>query len=142
MSHGIDVDYTAAINFLAEYGFDELLKVGFSTSLLERLDSKAALDETTKKAISSDWLERKMPNLSAGNEGLGARDIRGKVARAAQPHLPAQAKLKAVQARCVKCKASRQIGDPRVVTLKNGKQAIQGVCPVCGSTLIRFGIPH
>jgi len=36
------------------------------------------------------------------------------------------------EAYCVKCRSRREIKDPKSVTLKNGRPAIQGVCPVCG----------
>jgi len=44
-----------------------------------------------------------------------------------------------VQAYCVKCRAKRDIADPKRVTLKNGKPAMRGKCPVCGTTLFRIG---
>ncbi len=44
-----------------------------------------------------------------------------------------------VQAYCVKCRAKREIKDPKVVTMKNGKKAVTGVCPVCGTKLYRIG---
>ncbi len=40
---------------------------------------------------------------------------------------------------CFKCKAKREIKDPARVTLKNGKQATRGTCPVCGTKLFRIG---
>ncbi|NWG09689.1 MAG: hypothetical protein HXX80_05225 [Nitrososphaerales archaeon] len=44
-----------------------------------------------------------------------------------------------VQAFCVKCKAKREIKDPKSVKLKNGRPAIKGTCPVCGTTIYRIG---
>ncbi len=43
------------------------------------------------------------------------------------------------QAYCVKCKTSVEIKDPQNVTLKNGKAAIKGVCPNCGTSVFRIG---
>ncbi len=40
---------------------------------------------------------------------------------------------------CVKCKAKREMKDPKNVTMKNGKKAVQGVCPVCGTKMFRIG---
>ena len=40
---------------------------------------------------------------------------------------------------CVKCKAKREMKDPKNVTMKNGKKAVQGTCPVCGTKLFRIG---
>ncbi|HLA47457.1 MAG TPA: DUF5679 domain-containing protein [Thermoplasmata archaeon] len=44
-----------------------------------------------------------------------------------------------VQAYCVKCRAKRDMKDAKRVTLKNGKPAMRGKCPVCGTTLFRIG---
>lgn len=44
-----------------------------------------------------------------------------------------------VEAYCVKCKAKREIKDPKKVTMKNGKPATQGTCPVCGTKIFRIG---
>jgi Zn finger protein HypA/HybF involved in hydrogenase expression len=43
------------------------------------------------------------------------------------------------QAYCFKCRAKREIKNPKQVTLKNGKPAIQGVCPTCGTKVFRIG---
>lgn len=44
-----------------------------------------------------------------------------------------------VQGYCVKCRAKRDIKDPVAVKLKNGKPAMRGKCPVCGTTIMRIG---
>ena len=44
-----------------------------------------------------------------------------------------------MQAYCVKCRAKREIQNPRQITMKNGKPATQGVCPVCGTKVFRIG---
>ena len=45
----------------------------------------------------------------------------------------------AVQGWCVKCKAKRDMKDPERVTLKNGRPATKGVCPVCGTKMTKIG---
>lgn len=40
---------------------------------------------------------------------------------------------------CVKCKAKREMKDAQAVTMKNGKPATKGVCPVCGTTMFKIG---
>ena len=40
---------------------------------------------------------------------------------------------------CVKCRAKREIRNARAVTMKNGRPATQGVCPVCGTKMFRIG---
>ncbi|HLD78899.1 MAG TPA: DUF5679 domain-containing protein [archaeon] len=44
-----------------------------------------------------------------------------------------------VKAYCVKCKASREMNDPKGVTLKNGKKAMKGTCPKCTTKMFRIG---
>ncbi len=44
-----------------------------------------------------------------------------------------------MQAYCMKCRAKRDIKDPKAITFKNGRPATQGVCPVCGTKVFRIG---
>ncbi|MBA7604399.1 hypothetical protein ES703_11519 [subsurface metagenome] len=44
-----------------------------------------------------------------------------------------------MQAYCVKCRAKRVMLNARAITMKNGKPATQGVCPVCGTKMFRIG---
>ncbi|MBI2860877.1 MAG: hypothetical protein HYX91_05145 [Chloroflexi bacterium] len=44
-----------------------------------------------------------------------------------------------MQAYCMKCRAKREIKNPKPVTLKNKRQATQGVCPVCNTKVFRIG---
>ncbi len=39
---------------------------------------------------------------------------------------------------CVKCKAKREIANPVQVTMKNGRPALKGVCPTCGTGLYKI----
>jgi len=41
---------------------------------------------------------------------------------------------------CMKCRTKREIKDPKQVTLKNGKPATQGVCPVCDTKVFLIGV--
>ena len=44
-----------------------------------------------------------------------------------------------MEAYCVKCRVEREMQDAKQVTMKNGKLATQGVCPVCGTKMFRIG---
>ena len=44
-----------------------------------------------------------------------------------------------VQAYCVKCRAKRDIKDPKEVKLKNGRPAVKVTCPTCGTNVFRIG---
>lgn len=39
---------------------------------------------------------------------------------------------------CVKCKAKKEIKDAKKVTMKNGRPAMQGKCPTCGTTMFKI----
>lgn len=43
-----------------------------------------------------------------------------------------------VEAYCVKCKQKWPIQDPKPLVTKNGRKALEGTCPVCGTRLFRF----
>ena len=44
-----------------------------------------------------------------------------------------------MDAYCFKCRAKREISNPQPVTLKNGRPATQGSCPVCNTKVFRIG---
>ncbi len=44
-----------------------------------------------------------------------------------------------MQAYCMKCRTKREIKDPKAITMKNGRPATQGTCPVCGTKIFRIG---
>jgi len=39
---------------------------------------------------------------------------------------------------CVKCKAKKEIVDAMEVTTKNGRKAIKGKCPTCGTVMYKI----
>jgi RNase P subunit RPR2 len=55
----------------------------------------------------------------------------------------AEAKAEVIEAMaqgyCVKCKASREIKDAKQITMKNGRPATEGTCPVCGTKIFKIG---
>ena len=40
---------------------------------------------------------------------------------------------------CMKCRRKVEIKDPKQITLKDGRPAVQGACPVCGTKVFRIG---
>jgi pimeloyl-ACP methyl ester carboxylesterase len=42
------------------------------------------------------------------------------------------------EAYCVRCRQKRTMHDPRKIVTKNGRSALEGTCPVCGTRLFRF----
>jgi len=47
--------------------------------------------------------------------------------------------VKMPQAYCVKDREMVEIKDPKDITLKNGRSAVQGTCPKCGTKVTRIG---
>ena len=43
------------------------------------------------------------------------------------------------EAYCVKCKAKREVKNPQNITMKYGKPALSGLCPVCGTKVFKIG---
>ena len=39
---------------------------------------------------------------------------------------------------CVKCKAKKSISEAKEVTMKNGRKALKGKCPDCGTGMYRI----
>ncbi len=39
---------------------------------------------------------------------------------------------------CVRCKAKKEIADSVEETMKNGRRAIKGRCPVCGTVMFKI----
>ena len=44
-----------------------------------------------------------------------------------------------VEAYCVKCRAKREIKDAQETKLKNGRPAVKGICPKCGTKVFKIG---
>jgi hypothetical protein len=42
------------------------------------------------------------------------------------------------EAYCVKCKAKREMSNAKEVTMKNGRKAMKGQCPKCGTGMYRI----
>ena len=42
------------------------------------------------------------------------------------------------EAYCVKCKAKQEMKDGKETTMKNGRKAMKGKCPVCDTGMFRI----
>jgi hypothetical protein len=51
---------------------------------------------------------------------------------------PKKTDTKKVMAYCVKCKAKREMKDPKEATSANGRNMMKGTCPVCGTKMNLF----
>jgi hypothetical protein len=43
------------------------------------------------------------------------------------------------EAYCVKDKRKVEVQNPQRITMKNGKAALQGTCPICGGKVFKIG---
>ncbi len=43
-----------------------------------------------------------------------------------------------VEGRCMKCKKSMEMKDPKETIMKNKMKAMKGVCPKCGTKMFRI----
>ena len=44
-----------------------------------------------------------------------------------------------MEAYCMKCKTKREMKSPQQITMKNGRPATQGICPVCDTKMFKIG---
>jgi len=44
-----------------------------------------------------------------------------------------------MEAYCMKCKKKREMKGAKEVTMKNGRPAMSGTCPVCGTHMFKIG---
>jgi Zn finger protein HypA/HybF involved in hydrogenase expression len=44
-----------------------------------------------------------------------------------------------MEAYCLKCRERREMKNPKAITMKNGKPATEGACPVCGTKMFKIG---
>ena len=40
---------------------------------------------------------------------------------------------------CMKCKTSREMTNAKPITMKNGRPATEGTCPVCSTRMFKIG---
>ncbi|MFQ5380994.1 MAG: DUF5679 domain-containing protein [Dehalococcoidia bacterium] len=44
-----------------------------------------------------------------------------------------------MEAYCLKCREKREMKSAKAITMKNGKPATEGTCPVCGTRMFKIG---
>lgn len=52
--------------------------------------------------------------------------------------MPKEPKRLMAEGYCVKCKAKKEIADAVEETMKNGRKAIKGKCPTCGTVMFKI----
>jgi hypothetical protein len=54
------------------------------------------------------------------------------------PRIPRR-NARMAEAYCVKDKRKVEVLNPQRITMKNGKAALQGTCPICGGKVFKIG---
>ena len=44
-----------------------------------------------------------------------------------------------MEAYCMRCKAKKEMKNPKTVTMKNGRKATTGTCSVCSTKMFKIG---
>jgi RNase P subunit RPR2 len=44
-----------------------------------------------------------------------------------------------MKAYCMKCRAQTDVIDPKQITMKNGRPAVNGTCSTCGTKVFKIG---
>lgn len=115
-----------------------------ASAILEWQDTKRkeiSVAVGTKKAIRES-----IPSASAIAPPPEAESLRTEAVENSQPTdhgleppVSAPSSIPAtVEAFCVKCKQKRTMRDPHKIVTKNGRNAMEGRCPVCDTRLFRF----
>jgi hypothetical protein len=63
-----------------------------------------------------------------------------KIARSSEPNAR-RTEMTEVVGYCVKCKEKRPIKDAKAVTMANGRPAMKGTCPTCGTGMFKILSP-
>ena len=77
--------------------------------------------------------------VALATHGLIQAPLSGCGTRVPVTHLEDRGGAHMAQAYCVKDKQKVEIQNPQNITMKNGKPAIQGTCPICGGKVFRIG---
>jgi hypothetical protein len=48
-------------------------------------------------------------------------------------------RVRQMEGYCLKCRTKREMQDSKAITMKNGKPATEGKCPVCSTKIFKIG---
>lgn len=81
----------------------------------------------------------KRPSCRVEIEGLFSLDAAHLSYRSCLGPTFDQVELTVATGYCMKCKAQREIKNAKQITMKNGRPATEGACPVCGTKIFKIG---
>ena len=80
-----------------------------------------------------------LPSCSPEIEGLFSVDAALLIRSLARADLHHRLESTVATGYCMKCKAQREIKNAKQITMKNGRPATEGACPVCGTKIFKIG---
>lgn len=100
--------------------------------------SSITYPSSTKRTVrtSSPRISNK---VSYGQGELYAYTKEGKLIKKQDRSRIIRRRVNMTTAYCMKCRKKVEIVSPKQVTMKNGRPAMQGTCPVCGTKVFRIG---
>ena len=138
-------EYLAALRQVQPGESAEVALDGLSSRALKRRFGQAA----ARLGVRLKWARAASPTglyVQVTPQPTASRPGQGRAATAArrtQGGAPNRAGVVeaggAPVAYCMKCRAPREMRYPRPITMKNGRPATEGECPVCGTRLFRIG---
>ena len=105
-----------------------------ATVEVEMADSEEEGREDIKLPLLYFYLTHTIYSILCGNIDW-AIDIVGSDSLSFIPNR----EVNTMQAYCMKCRSKKEMKDPKSITMKNGRPATQGICPVCGTKMFRIG---
>ena len=119
---------------------------------LEKLEEQIReIEDADVEATLIEKLHKQMDRLNAIEERItGAQEptpeqiarakaLEKQIAELEEKQKAAQEAVSDVIAYCVKCKEKRNMSNPEITTMKNGRGATKGTCSVCGTKMFRIG---
>ena len=108
----------------------------------ETIHKKEPLTVETKKSageIAASSTLHSLPGAaSLEPENFSAQEVENSQPSAPKAVAESTPAIATVEAYCVKCKQKRTMHNARRVITKNGRNALEGTCPICSTRLFRF----
>jgi pimeloyl-ACP methyl ester carboxylesterase len=108
----------------------------------ETIHKEAPVTVGTKKSAGENATSRTSDSLSSTSplelENFSAEEVENSQPPDAKMIAESTPDSTPVEAYCVKCKQKRTMHNARRIVTKNGRNALEGTCPICTTRLFRF----
>lgn len=108
----------------------------------ETIHKEASVPIETKRA-TGEFAARGVSHILSGATALEVENFSAEEVEDSQPSNPQTVventpASTTIEAYCVKCKLKRPMHNARRIVTKNGRNALEGTCPICNTRLFRF----